>query len=250
MLMASRYSRCYCRLRRHVPKKSINIIHVGKSQFNEAVAFMKNNFLDDPFLRAMGISIRHSETQHFLSKLWLTLLRSGLSFSAVYRQKICGLCINCPRIQRGSHFSHDNDTLLELAKLTQAKSTRNLLLAWDKIDRGVIFPISKNNEVDNGREIKILELAGCTVDHYYRRLGIARKMIQSSADMAMLMGFDYIRIDCTHEATAKICNQLGWQKIWEMPFQMFDGVAESNSLATENKSSTVRVFVKRVNSKL
>ncbi|XP_055914561.1 uncharacterized protein LOC129947849 [Eupeodes corollae] len=238
--------RLYSRFARSKTKKSIDIVRVRKPQFLEAVNFMKINFLDDPFVRAMGISVRHEETQNFLSRLWLTLLRPELSLAAVQRQKICGLCINCYQAQQqlNSPNQTNDSTFLKLSKVAKSKGIRNLMHAWDKIDREVVFPM--NDKIDNiNNNTKTLELAACSVGYNHRRLGIAKKLIQSSTEMAMMMGFDYARIDCSHVATAKICNQLNWQKIWEMPFEMFDGVELANM---DEESSKVQVFIKKLHS--
>lgn len=68
---------------------------------------------------------------------------------------------------------------------------------------------------------KIYEIAYVAVDIPFRRQGLAYQIMKDSLKRGHRRGFKVVRVDCTNVATAKICEKLGMQKVFEIPFDYY-----------------------------
>lgn len=142
--------------------------------------------------------------------------------------KMVGLAINAV-----SNETENLKRFREFSEVSNSQPTKNLIKAWEElIHLSVLMPSVQRPET-------VFELSGVAVSNEHRGMGIAKKLLLQSLFMAKCHGFKIAKIDCTNEFSALAAKSIGFQCIYEKPFELFKGVKKVKEPHTH-----VRVLVK------
>jgi len=186
------------------------IVHVTPKDTEKVLEHLRRSFfIEEPLnicIQLLGENGDEDcpELEEYCSKSIL----EGLSLMAV---SACGTVVGV--VLNGSHEPGHLEEAERAADACLHPRFRKILQLLAAVDRGSdVF--SKFPDVDKLVEVRIL-----SVDSAMRGRGIAKVLLEKSAELAKQHGYPLIRIDCTSHFSALAVARLGFQCVFTMQYE-------------------------------
>ncbi|XP_044728139.1 arylalkylamine N-acetyltransferase 1-like [Chrysoperla carnea] len=215
----------------------MEILDIPPERYNDVIIHLRNNFFPDEPLNASMRLCNYGEAHELLENHSMNTLKDGLSVMAVDKSnlKIGGVALN------GILRKDDIKTAQE--NLEQQNDEKFKTIFRFLYEQNMKINLFEQHSIDTIFECRIL-----SVDSDYRGLGIAKKLLKRSLEVAQKNNFKIFKADATGLFSQRVNESLGCKTILEVKYTDYKDKYDNQVFQVSEPHEYLKIMVKDLSS--